>query len=403
MTCPGGFSMKLTTTTTKGLALPPGVNDRTFWDDELGGFGLRLRAGGSARWVVQYDHGGKTKRVTLGTTALLDTGAARTKARDLLAQVRLGGDPAADKRTSRTQAAETFGALLPRYFIVRQRDCRPSSFKQIERRLCKLARPLHPLPLTSIDRRTISSLIATIADSNGPTAATNAHGTLSGYFSWLMREGLLDQNPMLYTNKPKPRPGRDRVLTEDELRALWTALGDDDYGNIVKLLAYTAARRGEIGDLLWNEVDLDAAVIELPPHRMKSNRAHLIMLSKPALAILSERQRNGREHVFGRGQSGFRGWSRARKALDATIAGERPSWVLHDLRRLASTVMHDIGISPHIVERCLAHVGHQSGTPGTYNKAQYAAETRRAMERWAEYVDAIVSGKRPATVVKLRR
>src|SRR5262245_8493607 len=395
--------MKLNATTIKKLTLPPGVADRIFFDDDLGGYGVRLRAGGSASYVVQYDLGGKSRRVTLGSTALLDQGVARAKAKDLLAQLRLGGDPAVDKRMRRTQAAETFGVLVRRYLIAHQQDWRPQSFKQVERRLFKLARPLHPLPLTSIDRRTISGLIADIAESNGPTAATNAHGTLAGYFSWLMREGLLDQNPMLYTNKPKPRPGRDRVLTEDELRALWTALGDDDYGNIVKLLAYTAARRGEIGDLLWNEVDLDAAVIELPPHRMKSGRPHLIPLSGPALAILSERQRNGRDHVFGRGQSGFRGWSRARKALDATIAGERPSWVLHDLRRLASTVMHDIGISPHIVERCLAHVGHQSGTPGTYNKAQYAAETRRAMERWAEYVDAIVSGKRPATVVKLRR
>src|SRR5262245_63048172 len=180
MTCPDRFSMKLTTTTIKGLALPPGVNDRTFWDDELGGFGLRLREGGSRNWVVQYDLGGRTRRVTLGTTALLDIGAARTKAKDLLAQVRLGGDPAADKRTRHAQAAETFGACLPRYLITRQRDCRQTSFKQIERRLCKLARPLHPLPLTSIDRRTISGLLATIADSNGPTAATNAHGTLSG-------------------------------------------------------------------------------------------------------------------------------------------------------------------------------------------------------------------------------
>src|SRR5262245_20480388 len=182
MTGPDGVSMKLTTTTTKGLALPPGVNDRTFWDDELGGFGLRLREGGSRNWVVQYDLGGKTRRVTLGPTTLLDIGAARAKARDLLAHVRLGGDPAAEKRTHRVRAAETFVAILPRYLIYKQRDCRQSSFKQIERRLWKLAQPLHPLPITAIDRRTIASLIAAVADSNGLSAATNLHGTLSGYF-----------------------------------------------------------------------------------------------------------------------------------------------------------------------------------------------------------------------------
>jgi integrase len=402
MTCPDGFSMKLTTTTTKGLALPPGVNDRTFWDDELGGFGLRLRAGGSANYVVQYDVGGRTKRVTLGPVTLLDVGAARAKAKDLLARVRLGGDPAAEKRERRIQAAETFGALIPRYLIVQQRAVRPSSFKQIERRLCKLAHPLHPLPLTAIDRRTISSLLATVADNNGSTAAANCHSSLSGYFRWLVGEGLLDQNPMLHANKPKGGRARDRVLSEAELRALWAALGDDDYGVIVKLLVYTASRRVEIGDLTWNEVDLDAGEIALPAARMKNGRPHLIPLSDPALALLRARPRGSREHVFGSGESGFANWSRGRAALDKAIGGTRGDWTLHDLRRLASTTMHDrLGIQPHIVERVLAHV--QGGVAAVYNKAEYRHEKRRALEKWAAYVDAVVSGTPAmAKVVPLR-
>jgi integrase len=397
--------VKLTTTAIKTLTLPSGVADRTFWDDDIGGFGLRLRAGGSARWIVQYDMAGKTKRVTLGTTALLDVGAARTRAKDLLAHVRLGGDPAVEKRTRCARAAETFAAILPRYLIDKQRDCRQSSFKQIERRLWKLAQPLHSLPITIIDRRSIASLIAAVADRNGPSAATNLHGTLSGYFSWLMGAGLLEQNPMLYANKPKPLPARDRVLTEDELCTAWAVLGDDDYSDIFRLLTYTACRRGEIGDLRWEEIDFDDAVIELPASRMKNKRPHLIPLSEPALTILKKRQRNGRDHVFGRGASGFQGWSWRRKELDARIAGKRPTWVLHDLRRLASTTMHDkLGIQPHIVERVLAHVGHQSGVAGTYNKAAYIVEKRRALERYAEYVDAVVLGKpAKAKVVQFAR
>jgi integrase len=155
--------------------------------------------------------------------------------------------------------------------------------------------------------------------------------------------------------------------------------------------------------LLWDEVKLNDAVIELPAARMKNGKPHVIPLSPPVLAILSKRPRNGRDHVFGRGKSGFQGWSRSRKALDEAIAGER--WVLHDLRRLVSTIMHDkLGIPPHIVERCLAHVGHQSGVAGTYNKAEYIVEKRRALERWAEWVDGVVTGqpsKASAQVVHL--
>jgi integrase len=395
--------MKLTAATVKTLALPSGVNDKTFWDPELGGFGIRMRAGGAARYVVQYDSAGKSKRITLGTTAQLDIGIARAKAKDLLASVRLGGDPASEKRKARALAAETFGAILPRYLAKQQRERRPRSFKELERHLLKYARPLHARALTSIDRRTISSLIASIAENNGPSAAINAHGSLSGYFSWLMREGMLDVNPMPYTNKPAPPSPRDRVITDDEVRTLWGALGADDYGDIIRLLVYTAARRHEIGDLRWDEINFDAAVIELPASRMKNGRPHVIPLSEPAAAILRKRQRNGRDHVFGRG-SGFQGWSWRRRDLNARIAGKRPDWVLHDLRRFASTTLHEkLGIQPHVVERLLAH--HQGGISAVYNKSDYIAERRRALERWAEYVDAITSGdkKRPAKVVKLLR
>jgi integrase len=395
--------MKLTTTTIKTLELPKGIADRTYWDDDLGGFGLRLRAGGAARWVVQYDLGGKSKRITLGTTALLDVSTARTRAKDLLASVRLGADPASEKREARAKATETFGAMLPRYLAKQRSERRPRSFQELERHLVKYAKSLHPRAVTSIDRRALSGLIANIAEKSGPTAAICAHGSLSGFFGWLAREGVIDQNPVAYTNKPEARPARDRLITDAELRTIWAALDDSDYSDIVKLLTYTAARKSEIGNLRWDEIDLEAAVIEIPASRMKNNKPHLIPLSEPALAILAKRTQNGREHVFGRGASGFQGWSRRRKDLDDRIAGKRPNWVLHDLRRLTSTVMHEkLGIAPHVVESTLAHVGHQSGIAGTYNKASYADEKRRALDRWADYVDEAVSGKpKKAKVVRL--
>jgi integrase len=291
--------MKLNSAAVKALTLPPGVQDKTFFDDALGGFGVRLRDGGSRNFIVQYDIAGKTRRVTLGSTAMLDIGAARDKARDLLASVRLGGDPAAEKRARRSQVAETFGALLPRYLTAQQGELRPRSFIEIKRRLLKLARPLHARPLTSIDRRMVSSLIGDITAKNGPSAAINAHSALSAYFTWLIRAGLLDDNPTINAAKPKKRPGRDRLPTEEELRALWAALDDSDYGDIVRLLLYTVCRRGEIGGLRWDEIDLDQGVIEIPATRMKNGKPHLIPLSGPALAILKKRKRNGRDQVFG--------------------------------------------------------------------------------------------------------
>jgi integrase len=288
----------------KGLTLPPGVVDKTFWDDEIGGFGLRLRAGGSARWVVQYDVAGKARRVTLGTTALLSAGDARTKAKDLLARVRLGSDPAAEKRAARARATETFGAMLPRYLADRKHNCRTKTWEQIERRLDKLARPLHPLPLSNIDRRTLADLFTAVAADRGRSAATNLHGTLTGYFSWLMGAGLLDANPIQHVtnpiqhvNRPTPLPGREYLPTEDELRSTWLALGDDDYGNIVKLIILCGSRRSEIGDLKWREVNFVSGVLNIPAGRMKAGKAFLIPLSPPAW-IFSDAGVRGRARIF---------------------------------------------------------------------------------------------------------
>jgi integrase len=398
--------MKLTAAAAKTLALPEGKTDHIYFDDELPGFGLRLRASGTRKWVVQYDFGGRTRRLLIGPVALIEPNVARKRAKDILAARTLGRDSTNERREARTRAAETFGAIMPRYLAVQQRETRPRTHKETRYRLERLAKPLHSCALRSIDRKQIASLISTVTERNGSASALALHGTLSGFFSWAMREGLLDSNPAINTNRPE-RVERTRLLSEEELRVLWGALGDDDYSDIVRLLILTAARRAEIGDLRWSEVDLDAAMIEIPGERMKNHKPHLIPLSEPALVILRKRRgarTDQQDHVFGRG--GFQHWSQARKALDARIGGARPDWVLHDLRRLASTVLHErLHVPPHIVERLLAHVGHQRGIAGTYNRAEYLSEKRRALEKWADWVLTVAGGttrETPAKVVQLK-
>lgn len=397
--------MKLSASTPKTLVLPQGVIDKAYFDDALPGFGLRMRASGAHRWIVQYDIGGRSRRLTLGTTALLSVGAARNQARDLLAKVRLGGDPAADRRKERAAAAETFGALLPRYLILKQGTCRPGTFVQLEHRLQGLARPLHPQAVSAIDRRSLAALLSAIGERNGPSAAVNTHSSLTNYFTWLMSEGLIDENPMIGVTRPPAGKARERLLTDDELRALWHALGDGDYADIVRLLVLTGCRRDEIGNLQFDEIDLDRAMIEIPAARMKGKKDHVIPLSAPALHILRRRPRDGRTHVFGTAGGGFRQWSKARADLDGRLGEPRPTYVLHDVRRLVSTSLHErLNIQPHIVEKVLAHVGHQQGIAGTYNRSEYFSEKARALSKWADLVTTIVTGEKTAAeIVPLRR
>jgi integrase len=189
------------------------------------------------------------------------------------------------------------------------------------------------------------------------------------------------------------------LLTDNELRDIWAALRDDAYGDIVRLLVLTGARREEIGALRWSEVDLAQGLVVLPPERTKNRRMHEIVLSPPALAILKARPRlvwpdgSPCDLVFGRGARGFADWVGSKGDLDKRIARaaeEMPAWTLHDFRRLISTTLHErLGVAPHIVDVILGHVGHQAGTAGRYNLALYREEKRRALERWAVHLATI--------------
>jgi integrase len=396
--------MKLTTASIRSLTLPEGQVDRTYWDDTLPAFGLRVRAGGSRNWVCQYDMAGKTRRVTLGSVASLNLGKARSMAKDLLAAVRLGRDPAMEKTEARSRASETFGGeLLRKYLKDQSARLRPRSFDQVEHHLDVHARPLHAMPVTAIGLRTVAARLDEVAESAGAVTSNRVRASLSAYFMWLISKGLVDHSPVAGVAKA-PEKARERALADDELVEIWRALDDDDhFGVIVKLLALTGQRRNEIGDLRWSEVDLAEAVIRLPGARTKNATAHEIPLSPAALAILAAQPRRNnvdgspRDLVFGFGRGGYNDWSKRKRVLDRRIATSRGkpllAWRLHDLRRTMSTAMHDrLGILPHVVEAVLNHTGgHKAGPAGVYNKATYSKEKRDALARWAEHVAELVA------------
>lgn len=389
------------------LCLSDGKQEAIFFDDDIGGFGLRLRQAGSKNWIFQYRLGSKQRRLTFGTYPAVGLEQARRTAAELHARVRLGQDPAADKFEARARSAETVVVTIRQYLAHQKKQLRPRSFKEVERHLLVHARSLHREPLRMVDRRTIASLLTSL-----PSNGNHVRASLSAFFSWAMREGLVDTNPVTVTNKPSVVVPRARTLSYDELRDIWTALEDDDYGDILRLLTLTGARRDEIGSLAWAEIDFERRLITLPEARVKNKRAFNIPLSEPALAILRNRAPSPvRAFVFGRGKGGFSGWSACKARLDGRITRARESqgkprmepWVLHDLRRTLSTHMHEqLGLQPHIVEAVLNHVsGHQGGVAGVYNRATYGAEKRRALDIWAEHLSPIVQGQR-INVVPLR-
>ena len=398
--------MRLTRPNVSRLTLPEGRSEVIVFDDALKGFGIRVRAGGKRTWLVQYRIGAKQRRVTLGTVEAIDPDEARRRARDALAKVQLGGDPQTEKAEGKARASVTLGAVadlyLDRYASKRLRE---RSLVEVRRYLKTHWAPLREVALHKIGRAAVAARLAEIARDNGATAANRARATLSALFAWAMREGVADLNPVIGTNRPGEEVRRDRVLSDEELAAIWRACREDGHGRIVRLLLLTGQRAGEVGGMAWGELDLDGARWSLPAGRTKNGLAHEVPLPGMAVrALAAIPRREGRGLVFGEGEGrGFQGWSRAKAALDARLAEAAATggakvapWRLHDLRRTVATVMADrLGVLPHIVEAVLNHIsGHKAGVSGVYNLAVYRAEKRDALERWAEHCGALVRGGR---------
>jgi integrase len=219
---------------------------------------------------------------------------------------------------------------------------------------------------------------------------------MSAMFGWAMREGVALTNPVANTKKRDEKP-RERVLRDAELRLVWHALGDNQYGTIIKLLMLTGQRVNEIAGLRWSEVDFDRGIISLPGERTKNGRPHDIPMAATVRSLLESQAKNvGRDLVFGKPGAGpFSGLSRCKDALDERITelngSPLPGWVHHDLRRTVATGMANIGVQPHIIEAVLNHVsGHRGGVAGIYNRANYAAEKAAALTRWDEHVASIL-------------
>ena len=321
--------MKLTAANVARLSLPEGKAEAFFWDDDLAGFGLRLRAGGKRTWIVQYRLGTKQRRVSLGAPAALVPEKARKNAAEILARAKLGQDFQAERHRVRADAALTLGVVIDRYVSEHvERRQRPRSQEETKRHLLKHWKPLHDLPLATLDRRLISDRLGKLARDSGPVAGNRARSALAALYSWAMRHGLADTNPVIGTIRPGEERSRDRVLSLAEIAEVWAACGEDDYGRIVRLLLLTGQRREEVAAMRWSEIAPDRALWSIPAERTKNKRPHEVPLSNPAVRLLREAPRRpGRDLLFGQSAGPFRGWGRAKARL------ERRFWPRGAMRR----------------------------------------------------------------------
>jgi integrase len=389
--------MKLDARSIAALTLD-GKKDAIFFDDSLKGFGYRLRLGANGKvlrtWVVQYRHAGATRRYLIGSAEVVGADAARAEAKKVLGKIWQGEDPQGSRVDRRAADGVTFRATVEDYLEAKGPDLRERTLFQLRRYLADAPylKPFHALPLDRVTKRDVASRILRITRENGPAVAREVRSALSSFYVWCRRQGLAEVNPVIDTERPKTNGPRERVLSDDELAAIWRACGDDDYGRIIRLLILTGCRRAEIGDMTWTEIDFDKSTWTIPAERSKNHRSHTLPIMPMMREIIDTVPRMAtRDALFGRRGRGFTAWSWApcKPALDERSGVT--NWTVHDLRRSVATKMGDIGIMPHLVEQILNHrSGHRAGISGVYNKSVYQREAHKALATWERYVGLVI-------------
>lgn len=217
-------------------------------------------------------------------------------------------------------------------------------------------------------------------------------------FNWAVEEEIIAVSPVgkLKTTK---EISRDRVLDDTDIRLVWRAFDriGAPFGAVGKLLLLTGARRTEVAEMRWSEIDIAGRVWTLPAARSKNKVAHTIPLSEQAIEILNglKRIESKGDFVFTFGRVAVQGFARKKIELDAAIAADNGApiagWTYHDLRRTLATNLQKLGVRLEVTEAVLGHTsGSRSGIVGVYQRHDWADEKRTALDAWARKLQAIV-------------
>jgi integrase len=262
------------------------------------------------------------------------------------------------------------------------------------------------LRLEEVTPERLMTLCDKLKARGAPATALHARDIVQQVFKHVNARGLKMDNP---ANAVSPsaigsfKP-RDRALSPEEIKTFFTAL--QGVGTLptlklaLKFILLTMLRKGELIGAKWSMVNFEDATLTIPAELMKAGRAHVVYLSQQALDILVAMKTCAGTSAYllpGRYDTdGPIAHSTLNRVIEVTLARlkkegrEMASFSVHDLRRTASTHLHEAGYNSDWIEKCLAH--EQRGTRAVYNKAEYGPQRREMLQAWANMVDSWVGG-----------
>jgi integrase len=360
---------------------PPARSNRITYDSEIGGFGVRVTAGGAVAFVLNYRRtaDGLERRYTIGAFPDWSVAAARERARALKRSIDSGGDPVGEVRATREAptVADLCARVAEEHMSKKSRGWR-SDFASIVRDDVMPA--LGRMKVASVEFEHIERLHRDVSK-RAPVRANRMHGMLTKAFGLAIKWKLRADNPCRGVERNQEYQ-RQRYLTADELSRLTRALAehpDQQVADMIRLLLLTGARRGEVLGARWDEFDLKAGVWTKPAQMTKQRREHRIPLNAPVRQLLARlhARSNGSPWLFpGRGDQHRTDlkypWRHICKA--AGISGLR----IHDLRHSYASTLAGAGFSLPVIGALLGHT-----LPSTTARYAHLIDDplRRATER----------------------
>lgn len=482
------MAILLTVRGVASLKCPADKQQIDVWDTDLTGFGVRVTPSGRKTWNIRYRINGRLRRFNVGTEEKMTLADARKKGKAGLIDAENGIDPARKKQAKIEE--RTFGELADEYM---KRHAKPAdadkkpdepkdadqpaqdvaasnagvstakSAKAKKRRKGKRGKrswkedlriinaellrkdraDWKHVKVREITRAMVREVFEAITDRGAPIGANRTLALMSKIFNFALQRDWIDGNPAALIEK-NDEESRARVLSDDEIRELWAALGETARTNeagqqlarlnptlndAFRMRFYTAQRGGEVFKMAWEDVDLDSGWWSIPASIAKNKQLHRVPLIPAAVELLRARKAAARPsatwvfenvrpsrknpqpieavrdfgNVASRGKKAAAFLSRGDAHLDSkrARARKRPPFLPglsfefqgHDIRRSASTNMTKAGVSRLDVGKVLNHVDRGPRSTKVYDRYEYDREKRAALEVWARRLDAILTSQ----------
>jgi integrase len=383
------------------------------WDKTLKGFGVRVSQKGAIAYiVVGHTPEGKSVKATVGRYPEMKLADARAEAKTIKLRITDGEyRPKSQVMESTPEEKQTFSAVVDEYIEnYAKPKMRPRSVQELSWTLNrKFCLSLGEKDINAVTEQDIQKIIDDLKSKGKNGAANHAVSDIKRFFSWAVDAKQLKESPAAKIKKVSEYIPRSRVVSNSELGLIYLAAEEmsnegKHYGDIVRLLMLTGARRGQITQLLWENVHLEDRQIFVHSKQRSPGKKLLLPLSPTAFEIMKTIERTTSPYVFpaeGNDKNPFSGFSKGLFELKrrcGTLSEQKQllwaeDWTPHDFRRSFSTTFArpKLGVPREVTESILDHtlaggvVAH-SQIAAVYNLYEYLDEKVEALNKWEQMI-----------------